>query len=177
MNSDHNTHRWVGCPIRIPTDQSLLAAPHGFSQRATSFIASWCQGIHRMPFLHSTTRTGTTHTGMGRYFYCVGRLTRLSALPVLTARRPLRSGSRKSRHATQHSEVSAHPASLTECGTKPVITWSSQAHTLFSRAPGHHHSLGSDTQPRPRTGTHQPLHTDKEQNTSDKPDPYPRTRR
>ena len=31
-------------------DQSLLAAPHGFSQRATSFIASWCQGIHRMPF-------------------------------------------------------------------------------------------------------------------------------
>ena len=40
----------VGCPIRISTDQSLLAAPRGFSQRATSFIASWCQGIHRMPF-------------------------------------------------------------------------------------------------------------------------------
>ena len=39
----------VGCPIRISTDQRLLAAPHGFSQRATSFIASWCQGIHRMP--------------------------------------------------------------------------------------------------------------------------------
>jgi hypothetical protein len=34
-------------------DQSLLAAPHGFSQRATSFIASWCQGIHRMPFSYS----------------------------------------------------------------------------------------------------------------------------
>ena len=30
-------------------DQRLLAAPHGFSQRATSFIASWCQGIHRTP--------------------------------------------------------------------------------------------------------------------------------
>jgi hypothetical protein len=43
----------VGCPIRISTDQSLLAAPHGFSQRATSFIASWCQGIHRMPFFCS----------------------------------------------------------------------------------------------------------------------------
>ena len=40
----------VGCPIRISTDQSLLAAPRGFSQRATSFVASWCQGIHRMPF-------------------------------------------------------------------------------------------------------------------------------
>ena len=45
----------VGCPIRISTDQSLLAAPHGFSQRATSFIASWCQGIHRMPFSYSIT--------------------------------------------------------------------------------------------------------------------------
>ena len=30
----------VGCPIRTPWDQSLLAAPPGFSQRATSFIAS-----------------------------------------------------------------------------------------------------------------------------------------
>ena len=46
----------VGCPIRISTDQSLLAAPRGFSQRATSFIASWCQGIHRMPFLCSRSR-------------------------------------------------------------------------------------------------------------------------
>jgi hypothetical protein len=43
----------VGCPIRISTDQRLLAAPRGFAQRATSFIASWCQGIHRMPFLRS----------------------------------------------------------------------------------------------------------------------------
>ena len=43
----------VGCPIRTSTDQSLLAAPRGFSQRATSFIASWCQGIHRMPFSRS----------------------------------------------------------------------------------------------------------------------------
>ena len=46
----------VGCPIRISTDQSLLAAPHGFSQRATSFIASWCQGIHRMPLSYSNPR-------------------------------------------------------------------------------------------------------------------------
>lgn len=53
MYSEHDTHRWVGFPIQIPTDQSLLAAPHGFSQRATSFIASWCQGIHRMPLSRS----------------------------------------------------------------------------------------------------------------------------
>ena len=51
----------VGCPIRISTDQRLLAAPRGFSQRATSFIASWCQGIHRMPF--SRSRSGPSCTG------------------------------------------------------------------------------------------------------------------
>ena len=38
-----------GFPIRISADQSLLAAPHSFSQRVTSFIASWHQGIHQMP--------------------------------------------------------------------------------------------------------------------------------
>src|SRR5271168_537833 len=53
MYSDHDTRCRVGCPIRISTDQRLLAAPHGFSQRATSFIASWCQGIHRMPLSRS----------------------------------------------------------------------------------------------------------------------------
>ena len=43
----------VGCPIRRSRGQSLLAAHPGFSQRATSFIASWRQGIHRTPFFHS----------------------------------------------------------------------------------------------------------------------------
>jgi hypothetical protein len=57
MDSADDTRCRVGCPIRISTDQRLLAAPRGFSQRATSFIASWCQGIHRMPFLYSISRT------------------------------------------------------------------------------------------------------------------------
>ena len=47
----------VGCPIRTLRDQSLLAAPPEFSQRATSFIASWCQGIHRMPFSCSNVQS------------------------------------------------------------------------------------------------------------------------
>ena len=42
------TLRW-GFPIRRSMDQCLLAAPHSLSQRATSFIASQCQGIHEMP--------------------------------------------------------------------------------------------------------------------------------
>ncbi len=44
-------HSGPGFPIRKSTDQSLLATPHGLSQRATSFIASTRQGIHQMPFL------------------------------------------------------------------------------------------------------------------------------
>jgi hypothetical protein len=40
-----------GCPIRRSMDQRALAPPHGLSQRATSFIASQCQGIHQMPLL------------------------------------------------------------------------------------------------------------------------------
>src|ERR1051325_10086184 len=42
---------WRGCPIRTSPDHSLLAAPRGFSQPSTSFIGSWCQGIHRAPLL------------------------------------------------------------------------------------------------------------------------------
>jgi hypothetical protein len=40
-----------GCPIRISTDQRLLAAPRSFSQLSTSFVASRCLGIHRAPLV------------------------------------------------------------------------------------------------------------------------------
>ncbi len=50
MNSVRNTPYGVGFPIRKSPDQSLLATPRSLSQRATSFIASRCQGIHQMPF-------------------------------------------------------------------------------------------------------------------------------
>ena len=49
----------VGCPIRRPRDHRSLASPPGFSQRAASFIASQCQGIHQMPF--STPTSGVSH--------------------------------------------------------------------------------------------------------------------
>ena len=52
MNSDSDTVETVGCPIRKSMDQSSFAAPHGLSQRTTSFIASYRQGIHQMPFGH-----------------------------------------------------------------------------------------------------------------------------
>src|SRR3546814_17017038 len=49
MYSDGDDPKGPGFPIRISTDQSSFAAPHGFSQRTTSFIASRCQGIHQTP--------------------------------------------------------------------------------------------------------------------------------
>ena len=48
MDSVRDDPKGPGFPIRTFTDQSLLTAPHDFSQCATSFIASWCQGIHQM---------------------------------------------------------------------------------------------------------------------------------
>ena len=37
--------------IRISTDQSLLAAPRGFSQLVASFFGVWCLGIHPVLFV------------------------------------------------------------------------------------------------------------------------------
>ena len=39
-----------GFPIRPSRDHSLCAAPPGLSQLTTAFIASRCQGIHRVPY-------------------------------------------------------------------------------------------------------------------------------
>lgn len=51
----------VGFPIRISMDQSLFAAPHGFSQRITSFFACACQGIHQMPLRHLIVLIANAH--------------------------------------------------------------------------------------------------------------------
>ena len=37
----------AGCPIGVPPDLCLLAAPRSLSQLAAPFFASWHQGIHR----------------------------------------------------------------------------------------------------------------------------------
>ena len=43
----------VGFPIRKSPDQRLLTSPRRLSQRATSFIACTCQGIHQMLLPHA----------------------------------------------------------------------------------------------------------------------------
>ena len=56
----------VGFPIRKSTDQSFFAAPHGLSQRSTSFIASQRQGIHQMPLCHLITLILNIHRRSAR---------------------------------------------------------------------------------------------------------------
>jgi hypothetical protein len=56
MDSRADTPRGVGCPIRTCADQRSLATPRALSQRATSFIASWRQGIHRTPLSRARDR-------------------------------------------------------------------------------------------------------------------------
>lgn len=55
----------MGFPIRKSADQSFFAAPHGLSQRSTSFIASQRQGIHRTPLRHLIALIINVHT-LGR---------------------------------------------------------------------------------------------------------------
>jgi hypothetical protein len=71
MDSVEDTAEAVGCPIRKSTDQSLLAAPHGLSQRAASFIASQCQGIHQMPFIRLFSSALTRR--VSRHYECATR--------------------------------------------------------------------------------------------------------
>ena len=51
IHSSADVSSTPGCPIRRSPDQSLLAAPRGFSQLSTSFIASHRLGIHHAPFV------------------------------------------------------------------------------------------------------------------------------
>ena len=56
----------VGCPIRISVGQRLFAPHHSFSQRTTSFIASYRQGIHQMPLGHLIALISNAHLVVAR---------------------------------------------------------------------------------------------------------------
>ena len=95
MNSAQDTRCRVGCPIRRSRDQRSLASPPGFSQRATSFIASQCQGIHQMPFNRARSqdaRPAGSPGGFTRNATRPGKPPRTGASPTVlrTARQPRR---------------------------------------------------------------------------------------
>ena len=73
MDSVDDTAEAVGCPIRKSTDHGLLAAPHGLSQRAASFIASQCQGIHQMPFRRLISSALTRRVSRNQHNECATR--------------------------------------------------------------------------------------------------------
>ena len=57
-------HDWCRVtPFGHPGITARLTAPPGLSRPPTSFIGSWCQGIHRPPLTTSPRQTNTTrHT-------------------------------------------------------------------------------------------------------------------
>ena len=65
VSASHSQVSKVGCPIRRSMDQSLFAAPHGLSQRITSFFACACQGIHQMPLRHLIVLIANAHLPSG----------------------------------------------------------------------------------------------------------------
>ncbi len=112
MYSDEDTPCGVGCPIRRPRDHRSLASPPGFSQRATSFIASQCQGIHQMPLLALDPRRNTRSAAQNR---------RAQGQDPTNARRPhmktlLRTHParlRRARPPRSHDKLSLHPSNNT----------------------------------------------------------------
>jgi hypothetical protein len=55
-------HDWCGVPpFGHPRINARLAAPRGLSQPPTSFIGSWCPGIHRVPLTTWPHNHNTPH--------------------------------------------------------------------------------------------------------------------
>ena len=105
MDSSQDTPLRVGCPIRTSLDHSLLAAPQGFSQRATSFIASWRQGIHQMPFSRSPQPASSSPRTAPK---------RAAAKPSTIRPRPA-----SHRHTHTHTHTHTHMTLLTRTSPAP----------------------------------------------------------
>ena len=116
----------VGFPIRKSMDQSLFAAPHSLSQRSTSFIASHCQGIHRIPLRHLIALIINIHT-LGRV--CC----KLSALPTSWKHK-------SARDAVKHHELQAAGYDL----ERPVICFSKSNRWQCGQASPERISHGSE---------------------------------
>jgi hypothetical protein len=117
----------VGFPIRTSADQRSLASPRGFSQRATSFIASWRQGIHRMPFSHSILSPPPAHRAKPRPTASFGRQRPLHPRPcgLVSARRcaALTHTPDHLHHVKEHHAPPRHPAPSRGSRTAP---WNEQ---------------------------------------------------
>ena len=112
-----------GFPIRTSTDQSLLAAPRGFSQLATSFFASWHLGIRHAPLLPRLSQLkliprelNCNYANPNSRFFCKN-----ASLPLLSCQRPNFGGDGRNRTADfllakqALSQLSHAPTHLLPC--------------------------------------------------------------
>ena len=137
MDSRDGTRCRVGCPIRRSPDRSLLAAPRGFSQRATSFVASRRQGIHQMPFSRSPRPGGSTTGTARRIPMPKGARPRPKARPAPASQPGLRGtkGVRKGRLARRHHTMGKGPAPPTRRRAGPPAREGRGAPKLADRRP------------------------------------------
>ncbi len=132
MYSRRNDPKGPGFPIRKSTDQSLLAAPRSLSQRATSFIASWCQGIHQMPLrrLIFITRHVQGQALPGDSQTLFQDPTRAPAC-LLGPRRKSRTASPRDTQSPRQTNLSTMKTAGTDPGTNPEAA--SQTHRSSKR--------------------------------------------
>ncbi len=89
-------HDWCGVPpFGNPRINARLTAPRGLSQPPTSFIGSWCQGIHRVPLKTWPHKNPTTPPPEGSV---AAGLHKLCNYRVRRCSRPLCSSQRTTRH-------------------------------------------------------------------------------
>ena len=139
-----------GCPIRRSPDHSLLAAPRGLSQPSTSFIGSWCQGIHRTPLLARRLDLSTSPSRQDqRSLYkktlaqdllsvCPERLYLLNYSSILQVREPRGEAQKKPdirRATTATREVVNNTMRL----STPAYGWSVSPRKFCARAPDNVH--------------------------------------
>ena len=104
-------HDWCGVPpFGNPRINARLTAPRGLSQPPTSFIGSWCQGIHRVPLTTWPHKNPTTPPPEGSD---AAGLQELCNYRVRRCSRPLCSSQRTTRHRPPDPARPAPPTGQT----------------------------------------------------------------
>jgi hypothetical protein len=100
-------HDWCGVPpFGNPRINARLTAPRGLSQPPTSFIGSWCQGIHRAPLKTWPHKKPHTHP---RKETSARTYTNPATNRVRRCSRPLCSSQRTTRHPPHDPTRPGHP--------------------------------------------------------------------
>jgi hypothetical protein len=100
-------HDWCGVPpFGNPRINARLTAPRGLSQPPTSFIGSWCQGIHRAPLKTWPHKKPHTHP---RKETSARTYTNPATNRVRRCSRPLCSSQRTTRHRPSSAARPAQP--------------------------------------------------------------------